>query len=729
MDFASAYDLPANLITRESFFNIGGPHGFMRWGIYGFALIVLLYIIYTLYKKIIIWKKGKEELRIDFPLKRIWMIIKYAGFQAKIFREAYAGIMHASIFFAFLGLFAVTLLIMIQDDFTELLFNVRFLEGNAYLIWSFFGDLFGIIVLFGLAMAVFRRYITRPSRLDTKPTDTFALLMLIVIIITGYTNEAMRIAMTGFPKFEVWSPFGYGLAFAFAGFGEATLSVLHKISWWIHFLLSFLFLALLASNKIGHILISTLNIFFSNLKNENPKTKYAMSIIPPKEFETSETFGVSFTEQFTWKQLMDGDACTRCGRCQDNCPAYLTEKPLSPKKIINDIKDNKDERIPKILSKEAALKKQAALKKEAQKAGSESPAAVDLTAVESKALIGESVLTDEIWSCTNCAACLENCPVQIEHIDAINSMRKSLVLMEGKMATELQTAFNNMENNSNPYGFAFATRGEWIPPDLQVKTLAEDPNVDYLYFVGCAASFDKRNQKVAITLVRILQKAGYKVGILGPEEACCGDSAMRAGNEYLFQALAVQNLETFKNYNVKKIITTCPHGYNVLKKEYPRLAEKGVDSSGGQLECNYEVYHHSEIILDLLKSGKIIIKDSLNEKITYHDSCMLGRYNEIYKPPRDIIRAIPGTELVEMSRHHSKSFCCGAGGSRMWLEENLGTRINQFRTKDAYSTGAGKLCTACPFCMTMLSDGANELDLKNFEALDLAEIVYHAMEK
>ena len=715
MDFASAYDIPRELIARESFFNIGGPQGFMRWGIYLFFAASLAYLFYTLYKKIKIWKKGQKELRTDSILKRIWMVVKYVGFQAKILKEAYAGIMHASIFFAFLGLVAVTLLIMIQDDFTELFFHFKFLTGNVYLLWSLAGDLFGAIVFFGLFLAIIRRYISKPSRLDTKPTDTFALAMLVVIIITGFTNEAIRIALTGFPKFEVWSPFGYAIAHLFVGFEAPTQSVLHKISWWVHFLLSFSFIALLASDKLGHVIISTLNVFFGNLKNENAKTRYAMSVISPKEFETSESFGVSYAEQFTWKQLMDGDACTRCGRCQDNCPAFLTEKPLSPKKIINDIKDNKDDRIAKIVAQEATL---------------EDPSTLDLTTIESKALIGESVQTDEIWSCTNCAACMANCPVSIEHIDAINSMRRSQVLMEGKMATELQTAFNNMENNSNPYGFAFATRGEWVAPaGLNLKTIAEDPNVDYLYFVGCAASFDKRNQKVAAAFVNIMQKAGYKIGILGPEEACCGDSAMRAGNEYLFHALAMQNLETFKNYGVKKIVTTCPHGYNVLKKEYPKLAAVGQDSNGSPLECNYEVYHHSELISDLLKNGKIKIKDAVNERITYHDSCMLGRYNGIYTQPRNIIKSIPGTDFVEMSRHHEKSFCCGAGGGRMWLEEKLGTRVNQFRTKDAYSTGANKVCTACPFCMTMLSDGANELDIKNLETFDIAELVYQTMEK
>ncbi|MBN2042162.1 MAG: 4Fe-4S dicluster domain-containing protein [Spirochaetes bacterium] len=714
MDFAAMYDLPAELISRESFFNIGGPHGFMRWGIYLFLLAAVISIVLTLRKRVKIWKEGKEELRTDNVPKRILMVVKYAGLQAKILREAYAGIMHAAIFFAFLGLVAVTLLIMIQDDFTELFFGIKFLTGNTYLIWSFFADFCGIVLLLGLLIAVYRRYINKPSRLDTKSTDTFALVLLLLIVVTGFTTEALRIAITEFPGFEIWSPFGWGLAYVFALISKPAQPVVHQISWWIHVVASFLFLSLLAHAKLGHILISTLNIFFMNLNNEDSKTKYRSAIIPPDEFETAESFGVSYAEEFTWKQLMDGDACTRCGRCQDNCPAFLTEKPLSPKKIINDIKDNKDERVPKIIE----VKKQA-----------ENASAIDPDSIEAKALIEDSVKEDEIWSCTNCGACVEACPVQIEHIDAINMMRKSLVLMQGKMKPELQTAFTNMENNSNPYGFAFASRADWIPEDLNLKTVTEDSDIDFLYFVGCAASYDKRNQKVAVALVRILQKAGYKVGILGAEESCCGDSAMRAGNEYLFQALAAQNLEIFKNYNIKKIVCSCPHGYNVLKKEYPEFAKKGLNSNGNPLECNYTVYHHTEVIFDLLRKGQIKIKDSLNGKITYHDSCMLGRYNEIYREPREIIKTIPGTKLVEMSRHHRKSFCCGAGGGRMWLEEDLGTRINQFRTKDAHNTGAGKICTACPFCMTMLSDGTQELGIQNLETYDIAELVYNTMEK
>ncbi len=709
MNFAALYNMPPTEIARQMYFNVGGSHGFMRWGIYIFMFAAFIYLGITFVKRVLIWRQGKGELRTDFHEKRIVAFIKYVVLQIKILRESYAGLMHVSFLWGFVGLFIVTLIIVVQEDFTELFFHTNFIYGNFYLIWSLFGDLFGVIVLAGLVMAFYRRYKLKPSRLDTKMIDTFALVLITIIIVSGFFNEAMRIAITDFPKFEVFSPFGYVLAHAFGWMSKPTLEVMHYVNWWLHMVMAFSFIGLVASDKLGHIAVSTLNVYFQNLDNESSKTKYAMKPIAPAEFETAESFGVGSVEQFTWKQLMDGDACTRCGRCQDNCPAYLTEKPLSPKKIVNDVKAAMDERIPKMM--------------EAKKAGA------DPAAVESKMLIGEHVLEDEIWSCTNCGACLENCPVQIEHVNKINDMRRYKVLMEGSMAGELQTTLTNMENNSNPFGFGFAGRGDWVTPELGIKTLAEDPEVDFLYYVGCYASFDKRNQKVGTALVKILQKAGYKVGILGAEEACCGDAAMRAGNEYLFHALATQNLELFKAYGVKKIITTCPHGYNVIKKEYPKFAKVGVGSDGAPLEANYEVYHHTEIIMDLIKRGQIKLVDGLNEKITYHDSCMLGRYNEIYDEPRNILKAIPGTEYVEMSRHHRKSFCCGAGGARMFIEEHLGTRINQFRTKDAQATGATKIGTACPFCLTMLSDGANELDIQNLQTFDLAEYVFNSMEK
>ncbi|MBP7734875.1 MAG: 4Fe-4S dicluster domain-containing protein [Spirochaetes bacterium] len=677
----------------------------MRWGIYIFMFIAFFYLVYSVVQRVLIWRKGQPELRTDYPEKRILAVIKYVILQAKILRESFAGIMHASLFFGFAALFIVTLIIMAQDDFFELFFHMRFITGNFYLFWSLAADLAGAVVFIGVCMGIYRRYITKPTRLDTKPIDTFALVLILIIVITGFTSEAMRIAMSDFPAWEVWSPFGYVLAFFFSIFSDSTLRVMHQFSWWIHMLGAFVFIGLAGSDKLGHIVISSLNVYYGNINNENSQTKYGLAIIDPAVFEVAESFGVSKVEDYTWKQLMDSDACTRCGRCQDNCPAWLTEKPLSPKKLVNDIKANMEERIPKLKLAE------------------------DPSTVETTPLIDGAVQSDEFWSCTNCSACQEACPVNIEHIQKMIDMRRYKVLMEGDMAPELQTTFMNLENNFNPYGFAFGERGAWLPADLGVKTMAEDAEVEYLYFVGSPASYDKRNQKVAIAFLNIMKKAGVKVGILGAEEADSGDAALRGGNEYLFHALATQNLENFKAYGVKKIVCTCPHDYNVIKKEYKKFAKVGKNAEGGPLEANYEVYHHTEIINDLIKSGKIKLVNALNETITYHDSCFLGRYNEIYEAPREILKAIPGVNFVEMSRNHRTSFCCGAGGARMFIEEHLGTRINQFRTKDAQSTGATKVCTACPFCMTMLSDGITELDIQNMQNFDIAEYVFNAMEK
>ena len=694
-------------ITREFYFNIGRE----RVLVYLFLVLSLGCLSWSIIKHIRTWRTGKKTLRHDRPFARIMAVIKYAILQAKVLRELTAGIMHAALFFGFAALVAVTAILTIQEDITFPLIDLRFLWGHRYLLWSLFADTAGLIVLAGLVIAAGRRYILKNKRLDTRGTDSLLLALLFAIIISGFIAEALRIAITGFPAFEVWSPAGYALAKLFSGLKEETLRTTHYSLWWLHMSCSFLFIALLGTGKTGHVLISMINIFFMNLDNESAKTKYTVPVIDPKFFEEAESFGVSKVEEFTWKQLMDSDACTRCGRCQDNCPAYLTEKPLSPKKMINDVKDNMDERIPQLMLAE------------------------DKAALETKPLIGDdsegsgSVQPEEFWSCTNCAACMEACPVNIEHVPKMIDMRRYKVLMEGDMAPELQTTFMNMETNFNPYGFAFAERGAWLPEDLGIKTIAEDPEVDYVYYVGCAASYDKRSQKVAIALLNVMKKAGVKVGILGAEEACCGDAAMRGGNEYLFHSLATQNLETFKAYNVKKIITTCPHGYNMLKKEYARFASVAVGSDGNPLEYNIEVYHHTEVIDELVKSGKIKLKEALNEKITYHDSCFLGRYNEIYAQPRDVIKAIPGTDYVEMSRNHRTSFCCGAGGARMFIEEHLGSRINQFRTKDAQASGATKICTACPFCLTMLSDGASELDIANLETYDIAEYVFNSMEK
>ncbi len=696
MEPAGLYDLPPTAISRELFFNMGGPHGFMRWGVYLFLLASLLFLGYTLWVRIRLWRKGQSEACSDHPLRRLRLVVKYVLLQAKVMREGYAGLMHASLFYGFVALTFVTVMIFLQEDISAPLFDVRFIYGNFYLIWSLVADLFGLALLGGLGLAAYRRYIVRPGRLDTRPTDTLALLLLALVAVTGFFSEAMRIAITGFPPFEVFSPVGFGLAQALAPLGAETLRTLHYGNWWLHMLTSFGFIGLVASGKLGHIVITTLNIYFGRLNNECPATLYSSTLIRPDEFETADTFGATTVTDFSWKQLLDVDACTRCGRCQDHCPAWLTDKPLSPKLLVNAI--------------------QGSLQALADGG-------------DNKPLLGNYVQLDEIWSCTNCAACMEVCPVNIEQVPKVLELRRARVLMEGEMAPELQRTFVNLENNGNPYGFAFAKRGDWLPDGLGFKTLAEDPDVDYLYFAGCAAAYDKRNQRTAIAFMHILKQAGYKVGILGPEEVCCGDSALRAGNEYLFQTLASKNLESFARYGVRKVVVTCPHDLNTLKKEYREFAALGVAEDGSPLRYDISVEHHTQVIHRLLKEDRIRLKQQSAQKITYHDSCFLGRYNDILDTPREILAAIPGSEVVEMERHGKNSFCCGAGGSRMWLEENLGSRINQTRTREAQATGAGLISTACPFCSTMLSDGVKELAIDTLETRDIAELVYEAMEK
>lgn len=399
--------------------------------------------------------------------------------------------------------------------------------------------------------------------------------------------------------------------------------------------------------------------------------------------EEAESFGVGKAEEFTWKQLLDGMTCVECGRCTSVCPAATTEKPLDPRLMIHHLKD---------AFHDAAVKK----KNESQ-----------------KTLIGDIVGRDELWSCTTCGACMEACPLHIEHIPAIVDMRRYMTMTEGEMPTELQSTLENLETNSNPWGINNDQRADWAK-GLEVSTMAENSEVEYLFWVGCAGSFDERYKKVSKSLVKILKKADISFSILGKEEICNGDTARRAGNEYLADMQIKENIETFKRYKIKKVVTACPHCFNTIKNEYPDFGYQT------------EVIHHSELIQDLIKRQALAPNKQTQEleAITYHDSCYLGRHNKIYDSPRDLLKASTKADLVEMPRKKENGFCCGAGGARMWMEETLGSRINVNRAKEAISTQAKTVATACPFCMTMMTDGVKACGKEgNVEVKDVAEIV------
>ncbi len=690
---------------REVFWNIPLPS--FEILLFTLTAVALAIMGYGIYRRWLMWKAmGKPEMRLDDVQARVKMVLSEIFLQKKVLKDPYPGIMHALIFFGFFVLIFGAAFDAGQHHITEPLFSWTFLKGNFYLVFSFLMDLFGLFVLIGVILAAYRRYVQKPERLGYKGTpdntndDGIVLLLIGAIIITGFIVEALRIYVTN-PPWEYWSFVGWLLSHTFTGVAHDTARTLHQVSWWVHAVLGLGFIAYIPYSRLLHIITTPANHFFSDLKP-------AGSLEPIRDFENAEAFGVGKLEDFTWKQIFDADACTRCGRCQDGCPAYLSGKPLSPKKLVQDIKTHWLEKVP------AAVKAKAAVgaAQGSEGAGEATEAA---SAAPEKALVGEVVSLHELWDCTNCMYCMEHCSASIEHVPKIVNMRQYKVLTEADFAPELQLTCRNMENNSNPWGIGSHLRADWAK-ELGIQTLAENPAVEYLFYVGCSGSFDDRGKKVSVAFAKILQAAGVSFGILGNEEGCCGDSAMRSGNEYLFQTLAQANIAVMNGYGVKKIITICPHGYNALKKDYRNF--EGV----------YEVYHHTEIIAGLLASGKIKLKNSVSGVFTYHDSCFLGRYNEIYEQPRQILSAVPGMNFVEMDRNLSKSFCCGAGGARMWMEEDVGERINNMRTKQAMEVKADTVAVACPFCLTMISDGIKDNQMtEKMVSLDIAEIVVKSM--
>ena len=471
--------------------------------------------------------------------------------------------------------------------------------------------------------------------------------------------------------------------YAFFGCSPEKAMLIAHVGWAVHLATVFYFLHYIPNSKHLHIITAGFNFFFARLDNKGS--------FKPIDFtnESITQFGVAKIQDFTWKDILDSYTCTSCGRCNEFCPTATTDKPLRPMKLIEDIKHY-------------ALDFGAQIAKDPN---FEPPM---------KLVSDESGITFEtVWACTSCRACVEACPVGIEHIDKIVDMRRNLVMMEGNMPAELQNTFRNWENQSNPWGMSQDTRADWCR-DMGVKTLAEHPTAEYLYYVGCAGSFNDRNKKISTSLVKILQAANIDFAILGKEELCNGETARRAGNEYLAKVMIDANIEVLKRYNVKKVLATCPHCFNTLKNEYP---EFGFTAT--------EVVHHTEFIQSLVDDGRLKL-NALNkeQRIAFHDSCYLGRYNEVYEAPRSTLKAIEGVELVEMPRNKTKGLCCGAGGARMWMEEKIGKRINVERVEEALEQKPDVIAAACPFCQVMVNDGVTEKG-KDKEVLvkDIAEIV------
>ena len=637
--------------------------------------VVAVVFLYGFYRRSRLWLIGKKENRTDRPKDRLISIWAYVAGHKRMLKDAYPGWMHLFIFYGFLIPFVI--IVITQANFT--------LPDSLALPLSLFFDLVGALGIVGLILAFYRRYVKKPDNLtyDTTVGNLIALLFLLGIFGLGFCVEGLRIARTQ-PGWAGWTPIGWVFSQFFSGMGDANQILLHRLLWRLHLFLVLGFVAFIPYSRMLHILTGPANVYMRQLTSKG-------ALPPIRDFETAETFGASKLEDLTWKQLFDMDACTRCGRCLDHCPGYQSGKPLAPKKNWDSIRAHMEE-------KGALIRK-----------------GKDPEAEGGKKLIGDVISEDVIWACTNCLACAMVCPVFIPCVDKFLEMRRYLVLMESRFPSEVQLVFRNMENNNNPWGVGSGLRADWAK-GLGLKTLAEEGEVDFLFWVGCAGSFDDRNKRVATSLVKTLRASGAKFSFLGTEEGCCGDSARRIGNEYLYQTLVQANIEVLNNYGVKKILTMCPHCFNTLKNEYPQF--------GG----NYEVMHYTEFLADALTSGKLKLTKPIDKVVTYHDSCFLGRGNEIYEAPRTILRAIPGLRLVEMERSGVRSFCCGAGGGRMWMEEKIGTRINQIRTEQAVQTKAESVGTACPYCLTMLGDGIKEKGLEeSMTSFDLSELVEKAM--
>jgi Fe-S oxidoreductase len=639
------------------------------------VLSVFLVVLRMLVRSLML---GKPEDRFDRWGERVWSVVIFVGAQARVLAQI-SGLGHFIIFYGFifisLGTFEHIGGMIFPGFSYASIFGVK-IAG----IISWFQDVLGILVLGAIVVSLFRRFVLKPVRLriddpKAKKEAVFILCLIFVLILLMFGVKGAGMLMDPPKADRAYAPVSAIVAGLLDGRGDP--HIIESVFAWIHHLIIFFFLIFIPFSKHIHILGAIPNIFFRNLGPTGTLSRMDF------EDESAEKFGSSDVTDFTWKQLLDLYACTECGRCQAACPAYLTEKPLSPFRMIHMMRGHFVDDRKKLLE-----------------GGDEA---------EATPIIGETVTGDEIWACTTCGACVQECPPFIEHVQKIVDMRRYLVMTESSFPHEMQSVFRNMEVNYNPWSMGFSTRADWAE-GLDVPLASEKQEFDILFWVGCAGSFDARGQSIARAMVEILKKSGVDFAILGVEEMCCGETARRMGNEYLAQTLIEGNIENLNKYKFNRILTTCPHGFNTFSVEYP------------QFGYEKEVVHHSQYLLELAGAGKLEGKGD-GSKGVYHDSCYLGRYNHIIDEPRELLKKAGVGTLAEFGRRGKRSFCCGAGGGRMWMEETIGKRINEERVDEALELGVDTIYTACPFCVTMFEDGLKAREKEGeVKVKDIAEI-------
>lgn len=646
------------------------------------------YTVYWLFRYAL---AGRPDNRFDKLDKRFAHFVKYVFGQARVIREP-AGMLHCFVFWGFILLQFETVEYMIKAFFPSFHW-AKIIGLTAASGIMLLQDMFGVIIMVAVVILAFRRFVIRP-RHSVQSFDAFLILLLIAgLMVTKFVANAGHISLAEDTEHLGWyknyTPVALATASAFFGGpwrGEnSVVEIIVFVAFVGHIGIVAFFANWVPRGKHMHVFTAMPNVFFRKL--EPAGALYPIDL----EDEEAESFGAGKLEDLSWKQLLDSYTCTECGRCEHYCPAYNTGKALNPMMIIHQVQDHLREKGAKVI-----------------KGGAED---------DYPPLAGGIISADELWSCTTCGACVSNCPVFIEHVDTIVDMRRYLALTEASFPAELGPFFRNIEKSSNPWGLSRGERADWRDGlEIDIPLLKDcETQPEYLFFVGCAGSFDDRQKKVTSALAKLLVAADVSFAILGKEEGCTGDAPRRVGNEYVYWQCATENIETFNKYNVTKVITSCPHCFHTIAKEYPQL--------GG----NYEVVHHTHLLQELLNEGRLKLSGGSQQRVVYHDSCYIGRWNNDYDSPRNVLEAVDGLELVEMDANRRQSMCCGAGGGRMWMEENAGQRVNIARADQALAKNPEVIAVACPFCMTMLADGTAHREVEDVVTKDIAEILAEAL--